>query len=176
MPGAPDLAGGTAPVTLNRAAARLDVYGADGEVLAGSWIARGEAGYFRYPEGERDGFLLYEIEGQWSRGSWLAIVGYGGATGGETIETNAPTALDLAFLPALFVRAQYGEVTDWRVAADAVYGVDGHDGLVRLSGSYPLGGYARAGAEAAILWGNPDTFFGRWRDNDRLRVFVTLTF
>lgn len=175
VPGLPDPVAGTVPVTLHRAAARLDVYGADGEVLAGAWIVRGEAGYFRYPSGERDAFVLYQVEAQWSRGSWLAIAGYGDATGG-TVEANAPTALDLAFLPAVFVRGQYGEATEWRVAADGVYGVDGRDGLVRLSGSYPVAANVRAGAEAALLWGAADTFFGHWRDNDRLRAFVTLSF
>ncbi len=174
-PGVPDLVRGTIPLRIDRSAARLEVAGLDGEVLAGSWIVRGEGAYFHYPAGERDGFFLYQVEGQWSRGSWLAIAGYG-ATIGSATTVLAPTSLDFAFLPALFLRASYGDATEWQVAADAVYGVDDHDGFVRLSGSYPLAGHLRAGGEASVLWGAPRTFFGRWRDNDRLRVFVTFSF
>lgn len=175
VPGAPDVARGIAPVELRRSAARLEVAGLDGEVLLGSWIVRAEGGYFHFPDGERSSFFLYEAEAQWSRGSWLAIVAWSDAIGGAPA-TQSRTSLDIAYLPALFLRAQYGEATDWRVALDATYGVDDRDGFVRVSGSYPFAGHVRVGAEAARFSGAPGTFFGRWRDNDRLRAFVTLSF
>jgi hypothetical protein len=34
----------------------------------------------------------------------------------------------------------------------------------------------RAGGEVDLISGDPGTFWGRWRDNDRLRAFVNFNF
>ena len=169
--GTPDPIAGTIPVALDRSAARLEVTGADGEVLVGSWVLRGEAGYFHYGADEVDGYALYQVEAQWTRGSWQAIVGWGDSIGGEPSEAT-PTALDLGYLPAAFVRVTYGEATGWNVAADAVIGAQDVDAFVRLSGSYPFAGHYRVGGEVDLIRGDAGTFFGRWADNDRATVFV----
>lgn len=172
--GAPAGPAAPMPVFLDRSAARLEVAGLDGEVFAGSWTVRGEAGYFHYPRGERDGFLLYEVEAEFSRARWRAIAGFGDTLGNEG--DPAVTALDYAFLPAAFLRGSYGEATEWQVAVDAAIGTSTTDGFVRLSGSYPFAGHLRAGAELTSIWGEAGSFFGRWRANDRLRLFLRAAF
>jgi hypothetical protein len=172
--GPPDPATGLVPVVLDRSFPRLEVTGLDGEILLGAWIVRGEAGYFHYPGGE-DGYALYQVEAEWSRGPWRAIAGFGDTVGGGSLAVAA-TSLDAAYLPALFVGATYGEATEWQVAANATIGTVDWDSYVRLSGSCPFAGHVRAGGEIDLLGGSTGTFWGRWRDNDRLRAFLKFDF
>jgi hypothetical protein len=161
--------------TLDRSFERLEVAGIDGEILAGAFVVRGEAGYFHFPGGADDGYGLFELEGEWSRSGWRVIVGYGDAVGG-TPKTTSPTSLDVAFLPAVFLHVEKGEATDWQIALDTTVGTHDFDSLVRLSGSYPFAGHVRVGGELDLLSGGAATFWGRWSDNDRLRVFVRFDF
>jgi hypothetical protein len=161
--------------TLDRSFVPLDVAGLDGEVLLGPVVLRGEAGYFHFPGGSDDGYGLFQVEGEWSRSGWRVIAGYGGSVGGEPSSSD-PASLDQAFLPAVFLVVEKGEATEWRVALDATIGLRERDSWVRVSGSYPFTGYARAGGEVDLISGDLGTFWGRWRDNDRLRVFLSLDF
>ncbi len=47
---------------------------------------------------------------------------------------------------------------------------------MQLSGSWPVGGGTRLGAEIDLIDGDRGSFFGAWRDNDRLRVFARMAF
>ncbi len=160
--------------TLDRRFAKLEVVGVDGEVLIGAFALRGEGGSFHYPEGLDDGYGLFQVEAEWSRAAWRVIAGYGDAIGGGTL--IAATSLDLAFLPALFFSLARGEPTEWQVALDATVGTKELDSRVRLSGSYPFEGHVRVGGEVDVLSGGATTFWGRWRDNDRLRLFIRFDF
>jgi hypothetical protein len=189
-PGTPDLLAGVAPVRLDRRFPRLDVTGADGVILIGSWALRGEAGYFHFPEGGDDGYMLYEAEVEWNRGSWSVITGYADLEGAESVggfpasadgadgagASGVSAALDQAFLPAAFLRVARDAPTEWQVALEAVAGTDGGDRLIRLSGSWPLGDLLRLGGEMDLIHGDEGTFFGRWRENDRLRVTLRMSF
>jgi hypothetical protein len=161
--------------TLDRSFERLEVAGIDGEILAGAFVVRGEAGYFHFPGGADDGYGLFEVEGEWSRSGWRLILGYGDAVGG-TPQTTSPASLDVAFLPAVFLHVEKGEATDWQIALDTTIGTHDFDSLVRVSGSYPFAGHLRVGGELDLLSGGAATFWGRWSDNDRLRVFVRYDF
>jgi hypothetical protein len=160
--------------TLDRRFAKLEVAGVDGEVLIGAFALRGEGGYFHFPEGLDEGYGLFQVEAEWSHAPWRVIVGYGDAIGGAT--RIAATSLDHAFLPALFFYLSRGEPTEWEVALDATVGTKEFDSRVKLSGSYPFEGHARIGGEVDVLSGGASTFWGRWRDNDRLRLFVKFDF
>lgn len=160
---------------LNRSFAKLEVAGVDGEVLLGAFVIRGEAGYFHFPEGQDDGYGLFQVEGEWSRSGWRVIVGYGDAAGGDP-SAAAPASLDQAFLPAVFFYVEKGDVTAWQVALDTTVGTQELDTLVRLSGSYPFTSYLRAGGELDLMNGGSATFWGRWRENDRLRAFLKFDF
>jgi len=161
--------------TLNRVFLKLEVAGIDGEVLAGPFVLRGEAGYFHFPGGADNGYALYQVEGEWSRSGWRVIAGYGGAVGGDPSSSD-PASLDQAFLPAVFLYVEKGEATEWQVAFDATVGTEERDSWVRVSGSYPFTGHVRAGGELDLISGDAGTFWGRWRNNDRLRVFVSFDF
>jgi len=50
------------------------------------------------------------------------------------------------------------------------------DSLVRFSGSYPFAGHVRVGGEVDLMGGEVGTFWGRWRGNDRVRVFSEFSF
>jgi len=163
-----------AGTTLLRAFVPLDATAIDGEALAGAWILRGEAGYFHFRDGS-DGYGLFQVEAEWSRAPWHVTAGYGDAVGGDPA-TGIPAALDQGSLPAVFLRAYRGEATEWQVALDAVVGTKEGDALVRLSASYPWAGHLRAGAEVALMSGAATTFWGRWRDNDRARLFLVADF
>lgn len=160
--------------TLNRDFAKLEVAGLDGEVFAGPFLFRGEAGYFHFPGGADNGYALYQVEGEWSRSGWRVIGGYGGSVGGEP--SSDPASLDQAFLPAVFLYVVKGEATEWQVALNATLGTRERDSWVRVSGSYPFNGHVRAGGEVDLISGDAGTFWGRWRDNDRLRAFVSFDF
>ena len=157
--------------TLDRSFAKLEVTGFDGEILLGAFIVRAEAGYFHFPGGADDGYGLAQLELEWARGSWRVIAGAGDAIGGDP-SSSAPASLDLAFLPAVFLHVGHGETTEWQVAFDATVGTNEFDHLVRVSGSYPFAGQLRVGGEYDLIHGEPDTFWGRWRANDRLRLFL----
>ena len=161
--------------TLNRAFLKLEVAGLDGEVLAGPFVFRGEAGYFHFPGGSDNGYALYQVEGEWSRSGWRVIAGYGGAVGGDPSSSD-PASLDQAFLPAVFLYVEKGEATEWQIAFDATMGTEERDSWVRVSGSYPFNGHVRAGGEVDLISGDVGTFWGRWRNNDRLRAFVSFDF
>lgn len=161
--------------TLNRDFAKLEVAGLDGEVLAGPFVLRGEAGYFHFPGGADNGYALYQVEGEWSRSGWRVIAGYGGSIGGDPSSSD-PASLDQAFLPAVFLYVEKGEATEWQVALHATVGTLEHDSWVRVSGSYPFNGHIRAGGELDLISGDVGTFWGRWRNNDRLRAFVRFDF
>ncbi len=161
--------------TLNRDFVKLDVAGLDGEVLAGPFVFRGEAGYFHFPGGADNGYALYQVEGEWSRSGWRVIAGYGGSVGGDPSSSD-PASLDQAFLPAVFLYVEKGEATEWQVALSATVGTLERDSWVQLSGSYPFTGHVRAGGEVDLISGDAGTFWGRWRDNDRLRAFVSFDF
>jgi hypothetical protein len=163
--------------TLDRSFAKLEVAGIDGEVLAGPFVFRGEGGYFHFPDGVDDGYGLFQVEGEWSRSGWRVIAGYGDVVGGgASAAAPAPASLDQAFLPAVFLDVEKGEATEWQVALDATVGTKAHDSLVRVSGSCPFAGHVRAGGELDLVSGAAGTFWGRWRDNDRLRVFLRFDF
>ncbi|HEX4825085.1 MAG TPA: hypothetical protein VFV19_12325 [Candidatus Polarisedimenticolaceae bacterium] len=174
IPGLPDPVTGLVPVTLDRTFPRLDVAGVDGEVLLGAWIVRGEGGYFHYPGGQ-EGYALYQVEAEWSQGPWRAIAGWGDTVGGGSLAVAA-TSLDAAYLPAIFLSGTYGEATEWRVDVTATVGTRDWDSFVRIDGSYPFAGHARAGAEIDLIGGSPTSFWGVWRSNDRLRVFLKLDY
>ena len=161
--------------SLDRTFVKLEVAEVDGEVLLGPFVLRGEAGYFHFPGAEDDGYGLFQVEGEWSGSGWRVIAGYGDAVGGDP-STSAATSLDQAFLPAIFVYVEKGEATEWQVALDATVGTKERDSLVRVSGSYPFAGRVRVGGELDLISGGADTFWGRWRDNDRLRVFLKFDF
>lgn len=161
--------------SLDRSFAKLEVAGVDGEVLLGSFVLRGEAGYFHFPGGVDDGYGLFQVEGEWSRSGWRVIAGYGDAVGGDP-SAAIPASLDQGLLPAVFVYVEKGEATEWQVALDAAIGTKDLDSLVRVSGSYPFASHVRVGGELDLIGGRATTFWGRWRDNDRLRVFVRFDF
>jgi hypothetical protein len=161
--------------TLDRSYAKLEVAGVDGEVLLGPVVLRGEAGYFHFPGGVDDGYLLFQVEGEWSRSGWRVIAGYGDAVGGDP-SVAAPASLDQAYLPAVFLYVEKGEATEWQVALDTTIGTNELDALVRFSGSYPLSAHVRAGGEVDLISGDAGTFWGRWSANDRLRVFFRFDF
>jgi hypothetical protein len=161
--------------TLDRSYAKLEVAGVDGEVLLGPVVLRGEAGYFHFPGGVDDGYLLFQVEGEWSRSGWRVIAGYGDAVGGDP-SAAAPASLDQAFLPAVFLYVEKGEATEWQVALDTTIGTKELDALVRVSGSYPASAHVRVGGELDLMSGSAASFWGRWSDNDRLRVFLRFDF
>lgn len=161
--------------TLNRNFVKLEVAGLDGEVLAGPFAFRGEAGYFHFPGGTDNGYALYQVEGEWSLSGWRVIAGYGGSVGGDPSSSD-PASLDQAFLPAVFLYVEKGEATEWQVALNATVGTEERESWVRVSGSYPFNGHLRAGGELDLISGDTGTFWGRWRDNDRLRAFVRFSF
>jgi len=161
--------------TLDRYFVKLEVAGLDGEVLAGPFVFRGEAGYFHFPGGTDNGYGLYQVEGEWSGSGWRVIGGYGGSVGGDPASSD-PTSLDQAFLPAAFLYVEKGEATEWQVALNATVGTEGSGSWVRVSGSYPFNGHVRAGGEVDLIAGDPGTSWGRWRNNDRLRAFVNFNF
>jgi hypothetical protein len=82
----------------------------------------------------------------------------------------------VAFLPAVFLHVEKGEATEWQIALDTTVGTNEFDYLARLSGSYPFAGHLRAGAEVDAIGGDASTFWGRWRANDRLRLFLRFDF
>ena len=174
-PGTPDLIAGTIPVFLDRKFLRLDVAGLDGELLFGPWIVRGEAGYFHYPDHQIDGYLLTEAEAEWSREGWQVTFAYGDAIGGN-VAADVPAALDQALVPSAFLRVSKGDATEWQVGLDAAVGTKHGDSLVRFSGSYPFAGHVRVGGEVDLMGGEVGTFWGRWRGNDRVRVFSEFSF
>ena len=161
--------------TLERRFVKLEVTGVDGEVFLGAFVVRAEAAYFHFPDRTDAGYALYQVEGEWSGSGWRVIAGYGATVGGHP-EQTAPTTLDLAFLPAIFLHVDKGEPTEWQVAMDATLGTKAYDALLRLSGSYPFAGHLRAGGELDLIGGAPATFWGRWRGNDRFRVFLRFDF
>jgi hypothetical protein len=161
--------------TLDRRFVPLDVAGLDGEILVGPVVLRGEGGYFHFPGGADNGYGLYQLEAEWSRSGWRIIGGYGGAVGGEPSSAN-PASLDQAFLPSLFLAVQKGDATEWQIGLDATIGFREHDSWLHATGSYPFGGHARVGGELDLISGNLGSFWGRWRDNDRLRVFLNFDF
>jgi hypothetical protein len=160
---------------LDRAFPKLEVAAVDGEVLLGAVVLRGEGGYFHYPGGEADGYGLFEVECEWSRSGWRVIGGYGDDVAGG-VSAPALTSLDQAFLPAVFVYVERGELTEWQVALEATVGTKDFDSLVRVAGSYPITSHVRVGGELDVVSGNAQSFWGRWRDNDRLRVVVRVDF
>lgn len=160
---------------LNRRFLKLEVAGIDGEVLAGPFVIRGEAGYFHYPGEAADGYGLFQVECEWSRSEWRLIGGYGDDVGGGATGP-AISALDQAFLPAVFFFVERGALTEWQVSFEATIGTKELDSLVRLQGSYPVTSHVRLAAEMDVISGNSQTFWGRWRDNDRLRAMVKLDF
>jgi len=161
--------------TLDRSFVPLDVAGLDGEVLFGPVVLRGEGGYFHFPGGADDGYGLYQLELEWSRAGWRVIAGYGGAIGGDP-STADPASLDQAFLPSVFLAVEKGEATEWQIGLDATVGFHEQDSWIRVSGSYPFVGHARVGGEVDLISGDLGTFWGRWRDNDRLRLFIQYDF
>jgi hypothetical protein len=160
---------------LDRNFLKLEVAGIDGEVLLGPIVLRGEAGYFHYPGGAADGYGLFQVECEWSRGSWRVIGGYGDDVAGGT-SAPAAASLDQAFLPAVFVYLERGELTEWQVSLEATVGTKELDSMVRIAGSYPVASHVRVGGELDVISGAATTFWGRWRDNDRLRVFLKLDY
>lgn len=175
VPGAPDPATGVVPIRLDRDFPRFVAGGADGLVLAGPVVLRGEASYVHYPGDGGDGYLLYAAEIEWTHGAWRTYAGHGDSIGGEVAESN-PTALDQAFLPALFAGFSYGYPTEWSAGVDLVVGTRQLDSWVRASASWPVHSLVRLGAELELLNGNAGSFFGRWRDNDRLRLYAAFTY
>ena len=95
----------------------------------------------------------------------------------DTARTAAASnAFDTAFLPAVFLHIARAVPTEWQAALEAAYGIDRHDSLIRLSGSWPANDHLRIGSEADFLSGPSGSFFGSWRDNDRLRFWARLSF
>ena len=203
--GLPDPATATLPITLRPRFPRLDVAGADGVLLAGRWALRAEAGHFRFPEGEEEDFLLWELDAEWTRRSWRVVAGYadvsgageGGAGGLGAGEVGAlqvgalaapggvrassgagpvATSLDLGFLPVAFLHLGRSVPTEWEASLEALVGTAQLDAAVRISGSWPASDTLRLGAEIDLLSGPAGSFFGTWRDNDRLRLFARLSF
>jgi hypothetical protein len=188
-PGIPRLEAGVQPVIFTRRFPRLNVAGGDMVVLAGSWAFRGEAGYFHYTEGLDDGYLLYEAEAEWTRGNWSAILGYADVAGADLTgdlfskpgaapgqSAGVSSSLDQVFLPAAFLHLARVVPTEWEASLEAAVGVEHGDSLVRVSGSWPFNDHVRLGGELDILSGPQGTLFGRWRANDRLRLFLRLSF
>jgi hypothetical protein len=188
--GTPDLTAGILPIAVESRFPRLDVAGADGVVLVGAWALRGEAGYFRFPEDSEDSFVLYEVDAEWTRGSWQLVAGYADFSGAERVaglgaltgslgagpSAVATVSLDLAFLPAVFLHAGRALPTEWEVSFDATVGTRDADSLMILSGSWPVDDTLRLGAEVHLINGKTGSFFGSWRDNDRLQIFARLSY
>ncbi len=182
--GRPAPGAATLPVTLRPRYPRLEVAGADGVLLAGAWALRGEAGHFRFPEGRDDDFLLWELDAELTRGSWQFVAGYADVAGADhTVALDPPSggaagaaALDLGALPAVFLHLGRSLPTEWAASLEVVLGTRELDSLVQLSGSWPVGGGTRLGAEIDLIDGDRGSFFGAWRDNDRLRVFARMAF
>lgn len=184
----PDPAAAILPVSLTPRFPRLEVVGADGVLLAGAWALRAEAGRFRFPEGRDDGFLLYEVDAEWTRGAVRLVAGYADLSG----ETRAggfdaltslgdaaalgPLSLDLGFLPAAYLHLGRSLPTEWEASLEALVGIRDGDRLLRLSGSWPARDGLRLGAEVDLIDGGAGSFFGSWRDNDRMRIFARVTF
>ncbi len=156
---------------LDRSFVKLEVAGVDGEVLVGAFAIRGEAGYFHFPGGADDGYALFQVECEWSGSGWRVIGGYGDTVGGDATGP-ALSSLDQAFLPAAFLYVEKGETTGWQASFEATIGTKDLDTLMRFAGSYPFAAHGRFGGELDLINGAATTFWGRWRDNDRLRVFL----
>jgi hypothetical protein len=185
---------GILPIVLTKRFARLDVAGGDLVILAGRWAFRGEAGYFHFPDGLGDGYLLYDLEAEWTRGNWSVIAGGADSVAGEgggsvftdpaasiqtfirtgSVGSGAPVSLDQVFLPAGFLRIARAAATEWDASLEAMVGLKQGDHLIRAEASWPLTDRVRAGGEADLLNGPRDTLFGSWRSNDRLRVFLRI--
>lgn len=182
-PGAPDIASGVLPVRLDRRFPRLEVAGGDGVLLAGPWAFRAEAGYFHFPEGRDDGFLMAEVEAEWTAGAWRAIAGYGDAFGANP-STETPAAFDRSILPAAFFHVSRGVPTEWEISVHGFVGTAEPNRLIELSGSLPVREGIRIGAEIAVVrvrFGATDPVTGRessldWSDGDRLRLFALFSF
>jgi hypothetical protein len=188
--GLPDLGLGIVPLTLTTRFPRLEVVGADGVVIAGAWAWRFEAGHFRFPASRDDSFLLYELDAEWTRGAWRVVAGYADSSGGQedrslgerltlTVDGDSragSVSLDRGFLPALFVHLGRSLPTEWEASFDATIGTEEGDSLIRLSGSLPVSDALRLGAELHIVRGDKGSFFGAWRDNDRLRIVARLSY
>ena len=194
-PGTPQFVAGFQPILLTRRFPRLDVAGGDFQAIAGRWAFRGEAGYFHFPQRLDNGYLLYDLEMEWTRKDWSVILGGADVLGAE-LKANlfsdvqkevdefrrtgrtAPgtsSAIDQVFLPAGFFRAGRNAPTEWQASVEAMVGLDRGDRLVRLSGSWPLKDWLRAGGELDLMSGPPQTLYGTWGANDRLRVFLSIT-
>ncbi len=185
-----DPATATVSILLRPRFAELEVVGADAVLLAGAWALRAEAGHFRFPEGLDDDFLLYEVDLEWTRGARRVVIGYVDRSGAERasglgasstgivsgIAAATPVALDLGFVPAAFVSLGRSLLTEWEASVEAFIGTEDGDSLLRLSGSLPTGKGLRLGAEIDLVDGKAGSFFGAWRDNDRLRVFTKVTY
>ncbi|MCP4202246.1 MAG: hypothetical protein GY769_09950, partial [bacterium] len=147
------------------------------------------AGHFRFAEDVDDDFLLYEIDTEWTRRAWRLVAGYADQSGGERasgsiapvgtagtgVAATGPVSLDLGFLPAVFVSFGRSLLTEWEASFEAFLGTEDGDSLVRLSGSWPASDGIRLGAEIDLVEGKTGSFFGAWRDNDRLRIFTKWT-
>ena len=107
-------------------------------------------------------------------GSWRVIGGYGDDVAGGT-SAPAAASLDQAFLPAVFVYLEREALTEWQVSLEATVGTKELDSMVRIAGSYPVASHVRVSGELDVISGAATTFWGRWRDNDRLRVFLSST-
>jgi hypothetical protein len=188
--GPPDPGTASLPVTLQPRFPRLEVFGADGVLLAGAWALRGEAARFRFPEGLDEDFLLWELDAEWTRRSWQLVVGYAEGSGAReagALDTAraeralagaaaSAVSLDLGFLPVAFLHLGRSVPTEWESGLDVLIGTEELDSLVQVSGSWPLGDTLRLGAELDLLSGPRGSFFGSWRDNDRLRLFARMSF
>lgn len=175
VPGPPDPTTGVVPVRMDRTFPRFVATGADGLVLAGPVVVRAEASYVHFPSDGGDGYLLYVAEVEWTRGAWRAYGGWGDSVGGE-VATSNPTALDQAFLPALFAGVAYGYPTEWNAGLDVVVGARDLDRWIRAAASWPVHPLVRLGGEVELLHGPADSFFGRWRENDRVRLWASFTY
>ncbi len=190
FPGALDPAMATLPVTVRPRFPRLEVAGADGVLLAGAWALRCEAGHFRFPEGLDEDFVLYELDAEWTRGSLRFVAGYAdvsgagelgalGVPGGDPPPaegTSGAASLDLAFLPVAFLHLGRSLPTEWEASLEILIGTEDHDSLVQISGSWPVIDSLRLGGEIDLVSGPAGSFFGSWRDNDRLRLLAKFSF
>jgi len=123
------------------------------------------------PGGRAGRIRLFQVEAEWSSGPWRAIAVR------DTLAAARRPSRRRRWTWRSFRRCFSADATERPPSAGGARRhrrTNEFDALVRLSGSYPFAGHVRAGAEIDLI-GAIRHVLGRWRDNDRLRLFSAST-
>lgn len=146
-------------------------------VPAGSVLWRAEAAWAE-PRGGGRGTLLYTLEIETRRGDWNWIAAWGGIDDPGAAGAGPATGGDLAQggLPALLLSARREVAGEWGASFSAIRDFDRGGWLARGAVSRPWGDALRIEAGVDLLGGPADSFFGLFKDEDRLRLQATWSF